>query len=342
MSGAEILSSSVRADPSLAEALPQHIMVAGATGETGRLLVAHLSASGVGHITAIVRNPASAVAAELGSLRGVLLVQCGDVADADALASAVDTAVAQLGVPHSFVSCMGIPRNTSKTGVPPGETYTLASTNLIQAAKRIGVKRYVHMSSGFCTRPTAVRTVLMNSIRGMTMAYQATIEDIVRTEVASAPGLDYVILRPGGLDYGGPGDGFQITQGDTITGGPVRRSRVAEVLAQTLNSAFLPRRHGEEVKGVSLEVAGDKKGDSKLAGKTNRALSTQRWETLLGSLRPDPVWESLASPSKINHLAVHRAAVRRFKSGCCVCCLVVVGAIVVGTLANRGMFSPST
>ena len=60
----------VRADPRLATAIPSHVMVAGATGEVGRSLVAHLSASGVEHITALVRNPKADIAAELGGLKG--------------------------------------------------------------------------------------------------------------------------------------------------------------------------------------------------------------------------------------------------------------------------------
>ena len=230
----------VRADPRLATAIPSHVMVAGATGEVGRSLVAHLSASGVEHITALVRNPKADIAAELGGLKGVQLVTCSDVADQDALAAAMDTVIEQTGVPHAFVSCMGISRSkigrmdTDANGnkVPVGEQYKVAATNLVRAAKRIGVKRYVYISSGFVTRPRAPIALMLNSFAGNVLGYHAVVEDIVRDEVSSSAEMDYVIVRPGGLDHGGPGDGVQITQGDRITGGSVRRSRVAEVLAQ--------------------------------------------------------------------------------------------------------------
>ena len=65
------LISNVRKDSRLATTVPSHIMVAGATGEVGRSLVAHLSASGVEHISALVRNPKTGVAAELGCMKGV-------------------------------------------------------------------------------------------------------------------------------------------------------------------------------------------------------------------------------------------------------------------------------
>ena len=58
------------------------------------------------------------------------LVTCSDVADQDALEAAMDTVIEQTGIPHAFVSCMGISRSkigrmdTDANGnkVPAGET----------------------------------------------------------------------------------------------------------------------------------------------------------------------------------------------------------------------------
>ena len=331
----------VRADPRLATAIPSHVMVAGATGEVGRSLVAHLSASGVEHITALVRNPKAD--AELGGLKGVQLVTCSDVADQDALEAAMDTVIEQTGIPHAFVSCMGISRSkigrmdTDANGnkVPAGEQYKVAATNLVRAAKRIGVKRYVYISSGFVTRPRAPIALMLNSFAGNVLGYHAVVEDIVRDEVSSSAEMDYVIVRPGGLDHGGPGDGVQITQGDRITGGSVRR--VAEVLAQTLDDTLLPRRSGADAfnRGVTFEVAGSKTDNAQ--GKVNSEVSPERWQAMLGRLEADPVW---ISPSTVDHMAaLLRAAVSTCRRNCSVFCLLLLAGIVCASLAAAGVFS---
>ena len=147
------------ADPTVGHALPHsHVLVAGATGATGRLLVAHLAASGVETITALVRDPAKPSAVEIGALTGVQLVTCANIGDADALNAAVDQAVEAAGVPHAFVSCLGVSRikhTGPKESHSRGEQYVTTVTNVVRAAKRVGAKRFVYMSSGFVTRPWA-------------------------------------------------------------------------------------------------------------------------------------------------------------------------------------------
>jgi len=176
---------------------------------------------------------------------------------------------------------------------------------------------------------------MLNNFGGIVLGYHAVVEDIIRAEVSTAVDMDFVIVRPGGLDHGGPGDGVQITQGDKITGGSVRRSRVAEVLAQTLNYALLPRRHDSNAKGVTLEVAGDKKLDSKLKGKVNSDISQIQWGDMMGTLDADPVWETASqSETKVDHLAEHRAAVKCCRVGCSMCCLVFIIVVVLAALAG--------
>ena len=320
------------------------MLVAGATGEVGRSLVAHLSASGVATITALVRDPTAGVAAELGGLKGVMLVACSDVADRDTLAAAMDTAVEQSGVPNACVSCLGISRkkigrmDTDAHGnrVPAGEQYQVAATNLVREAKRIGVQRYGYVSSGFVTRPRAPIALMLNGFAGNVRGYHAVVEELIRDEVSGSATMDYVIVRPGGLDHGGPGDGVQISQGDRITGGSVRRSRVAEVLAQTLDETLLPRRSGTDAfsRGVTFEVAGAKADNAK--GKVNRAIPAERWSEMLNPLEADPVW---VAPSTADHLAAHRAAAACCRRSCGAFCLILLGGIVCGALAGAGAFS---
>ena len=329
----EVPRPPVRAD--LLQLATAHVMVAGATGGVGRSLVAHLSVSGVAHITALVRNPNAGIAAELGRLKGVHLVKCSDVADQDALAAAIDTIVEQTGVPGALVSCMGISR--SKIGrmdqdrlgnkVPAGEQYTVAATNLVREAKRIGVQRFVYVSSGFVTRPRSWPALILNSIAGNVLGYHAVVEDIIRGEVSGSAAMDYIIVRPGGLDHGGPGDGLQVSQGDEITGGSVRRSRVAEVLARTLDETLFPRRSGADAfaRGVTFEVAGAKTDNAK--GKINSEISAERWQGMLGKLEVDPVW---ISSSTADPMAAHRAASASCRRNFSVVCLLLLVGIVTG------------
>lgn len=224
------LEGCVRADRELATAIAPHVMVAGATGEVGRSLVAHLSVSGVKHITALVRNPNAGIAAELGRLKGVHLVKCSDVADQDALAAAIDTIVEQTGVPGALVSCMGISR--SKIGrmdqdvlgnkVPAGEQYRVAATNLVREAERIGVQRFVYVSSGFVTRPRSWPALILNSIAGNVLGYHAVVEDIIRDKVSGSAAMDYVIVRPGGSTTAGLATGskfHRVTRSPAVPSG---------------------------------------------------------------------------------------------------------------------------
>ena len=124
---------------------------------------------------------------------------------------------------------------------------------------------------------------------------------------------------------------MQVSQGDRIKGGSVRRSRVAEVLAQTLNMALVPARHGEAVNGVTFEVSGKKAEDTAGKPPQNTLLSEEAWRGLLGDLRADGAWETATTPSKTDHMAVHSCAARCCKFGCLACCLVFLADCVRDT-----------
>ena len=116
----------------------------------------------------------------------------------------------------------------------------------------------------------------------------------------------------------------------------MRRSRVAEVLAQTLDEALLPRRSGADAfaRGVTFEVAGAKTENAK--GKVNGDVSAERWQTMMGGLDADPVW---ISPSTADHLSAHRAAAVCCRRGCSVLCVLLLVGIVCAVLAGAGVFS---
>ena len=129
-----------------------------------------------------------------------------------------------------------------------------------------------------------------------------------------------------------------MSQGDRITGGSVRRSRVAEVLAQTaLNMALVPPRHGDAVNGVTFEVSGKKAKDTAGKPPQNTLLTEEAWRGLLGDLVADGAWETATAPTETDHMAAHSCAARCCKFGCLACCLVFLAAIVCGILAGGGV-----
>ena len=331
--------------------LPTRVLVAGASGATGRHLVAYLASKGVPQIYALVRDPTSPdflrskVGRELGAMANVHLLECRDLADAASVAAVFEEAGELGGVPEAVVSTCG-PRSATKADGGGGEVYAQAIRNLVDAASRAGCKRFVYMSSANVTRPYSPIAIMLNSVAGTVLGWHAVVEDAVRVAAKGTPGMDYVIVRGGGLDHGRPGDGLHVTQGDRLKGGSVRRSRVAELLGETLRTGNVGRRSGpgavediagdeERGGGVTLEVGGCKANDSGADPNTNAPLTAAEWHGMLGGLHGDPVWESLTAPSKKDHLEAHRGAVCCCRSFCAVCCAVLVLAIVMGILAGQ-------
>ena len=116
-----------------------HLTVFGATGRTGRPLVAQALAAGH-HVTALVRTPA-----KLDLAHPNLTVVQGDVTDAEAVARVVDGADAVL-------SALG----PVKGG--PASMLTQATRNVIAAMRQHGVQRVVIVSGAGVPDPLDPRT----------------------------------------------------------------------------------------------------------------------------------------------------------------------------------------
>ena len=115
-----------------------------------------------------------------------------------------------------------------------------------------------------------------------------------------------------------------------MKGSSVQRAQVAECMAHIVCAATLPRRPGT---GVTFEIAGDKARDGITPANTP-------WGALLKEIEPDPSWEALLGPRKsLDHMQAHRRAKCCAQAGCCLCCLVLVAAIVVGSFAATGAFA---
>lgn len=154
------------------------ILVTGGTGFVGTNLLKALAGTSL-KARALARHPEDA--ADLGEKTGCELVRA-DVTDAASLDAAFDGVDAVI----HLVGILVEPR-----GVTFREVHVEGTRNVVEACRRNGVKRYLHMSA-------------LGTRAGARSEYHRTkwqAEELVRSS-----GLDYTILRPSVIF--GPGDMF--------------------------------------------------------------------------------------------------------------------------------------
>jgi uncharacterized protein YbjT (DUF2867 family) len=212
-------------------AAPDVVLVAGATGATGRPLVGILKEQGFA-VRALVRDKAKA--ADLPA--GVEVVE-GDVTRPDTLPAAVK------GVTF-IISTLG-----AKSPKPPNNPENVdfqGVVNLVDAAKAAGVKHFVLMSS--IGAGNADPAVPLNKMFGMVLLWKGKGEDALR-----ASGVPYTIVRPGGLQVCAPGKvGLMIAPGNEAPQGIICRADVALVMADALTN---PAANGKTIALVSDKAA---------------------------------------------------------------------------------------
>jgi uncharacterized protein YbjT (DUF2867 family) len=183
---------------------PAHVLVVGATGGIGRLVVAVAQRHGL-RVTALVRDPATAA----GLLPGTDLAR-GDLEQPGSLAGALE----------------GI----------DAIVFTHGGNGSPDQARRIdygGVAAVLNVLDG--RKP---RIALMTSI-GVSRQGRGSVGELLdwkrRSErLVRASGAPYTIVRPGWFDSVGPGDDrLVLEQGDTGNGG-IGRGQLAEVLVRSL------------------------------------------------------------------------------------------------------------
>ncbi|MFJ9024988.1 NAD(P)-dependent oxidoreductase [Streptomyces sp. NPDC102259] len=163
-----------------------NIVVFGANGPTGRLVVKQASAAG--HVlTAVTRHP------ESFPVRGPQVrVVTADVRDADAVEHAVtgqDAVISALGVPFSR---------------KPVSLYSGGMTHITQGMTRRGVRRLVCVTSTVLFEtPAPGETFLYRKVLepGLARVLGRTVYGDMRRmeEIVRTADLDWTILRPGGL-----------------------------------------------------------------------------------------------------------------------------------------------
>lgn len=204
------------------ELMEGNILVAGATGRTGRLIVAGLRQLGR-KPTVLVRDVPKAKKI----LGEDLVFHRGDVRDYESLLDpmeGIDVVVSAIGS-RSPVG-KNCPKHVDFEGV----------SNLVRAARQKDVSRFILISSIAVTNPNHP----MNCF-GHVLEWKYKGESFLRES-----GLDYVIIRPGGLTNAFEGDeNLRIDQGDRLSG-MVSRDAVASVVLHAI--------HNPQTSGVSFEV----------------------------------------------------------------------------------------
>lgn len=210
----------IAAGPLLAATADELVLVAGATGKTGRLIVEQLRSQGY-KVRAFVRDTERArktLREVLGEDPGEHLEFAeGDVRDPESVSRAMD------GV-TLVITSIGA---TQKEGENSPEFVDYGGVkNLADAAVAADVGQFVLISSMGVTHEDHV----LNRIMGNVLIWKLRGEDHLR-----ASGLNYTIVRPGGL-YNEPGGEQLIVfeQGDNVKQVTITRADVANICVAAL------------------------------------------------------------------------------------------------------------
>jgi uncharacterized protein YbjT (DUF2867 family) len=213
------------------DAGPELVVVFGATGRTGRLVLAELAGTGRFATRAVARNPAGVAADLKASAQWI----AGDVTRPDSLPAALRGA--------RYVICtVGA---TERSGPNSPEFVDFGGVrNLTDAAQAAGVRQLVLVSSMGVESGGGVVGWVLNLLSGDALEWKLKGEDHLR-----ASGVPYTVVRPGGLGDGpGGGSGIRFQQGDEGMGA-IPRADVAAVVVASLGEP--------EALGKTFEIRSD-------------------------------------------------------------------------------------
>jgi uncharacterized protein YbjT (DUF2867 family) len=228
VTGAAVASTSF-AFPGMAKAEDaiKTVVVAGATGQTGGRVYERLAASGAS-VTGGVRNVDKAQKS----------LKAAPLAHLDVVQDSLDSLVATLkGADGLVIACgMNPGKNLMRMSAAAHEVDNLGTCKLIDAAKQAGVKKIVMVSSIL----TNGRAWGQEKSAGFvaTNAFGGALDEKLAAELyLRNSGIDYTIVRPGGLKGGKPSGALSINAEDTLNSGEISRDLVADVCVASLNDA---------------------------------------------------------------------------------------------------------
>ena len=241
-----------------APAAPATVFVAGATGQTGRRIVERLAGKG-GAVVAGVRDPVKAqkTLEESSTVVRGAMVQKVDAVDMkgirlaklDVVAMSVDDMASALKGSDALIIATGfVPGNPLKMDAQAHAVDNLGTIALVDAAKKAGVKKVVMVSS-ILTNGRAWGQEKSPGFQVTNAFGHVLDEKIVAENYLRASGLDYTIVRPGGLKAKPPTGPLKVSKEDTLNAGEVSRDLVADVCVQALGDAKASKKVVEIIEG---------------------------------------------------------------------------------------------
>ncbi len=196
------------------------IAVFGATGGTGQQIVAQ--ALEAGHIVqALVRDPS-----RLALTHPNLALTTGDVLDAQAVASTVQGA-------DAVIVTLGNTANNPDWIVSDGTRVVIAAMQE-QQVRRLVVVSSIGVGDSKNQVPFAFK-MLMSTVLKKPMEDKERQEQLVRDS-----GLDWIIVRPGGLTDGPKTGAYKAGADGSVKAGQISRADVADfVLKQLTDTTYL-------------------------------------------------------------------------------------------------------
>jgi uncharacterized protein YbjT (DUF2867 family) len=207
------------------------IAVLGATGRTGRHVLTELSNRGV-RIRALSRNIEKAQSSVPGDYEWVY----ADVTKPKTLTLALQDV-------DIVISTIGSTEEDNSELID-----YQGSINFVDAAKESSVQHIIYMSSIGAGGAENFSTVILNLVTDKAMKWKSLGEEYIRNS-----GINFTIVRPGGL-RGDPGTlGIKLDQGDQIIGW-IPRADVASVLVESAFNENAFEKTFEVINDESLEI----------------------------------------------------------------------------------------
>ncbi|XP_041025953.1 uncharacterized protein At2g34460, chloroplastic isoform X2 [Juglans microcarpa x Juglans regia] len=223
MEGSEI-TEEVAENSGANEIVKKKIFVAGATGSTGKRIVEQLLAKGF-QVKAGVRDLDKAKNT-LSHDNPALQILKADVTEgSEKLSEAI-------GDDSEAVICA--------TGFRPGwdlfapwKVDNFGTVNLVEACRKLGVNRFILVSSilvnGAAMGQILNPAYIFLNVFGLTLIAKLQAEQYIRKS-----GINYTIIRPGGLRNEPPAGNIFMQPEDTLYEGTISRDQVAEVAVEAL------------------------------------------------------------------------------------------------------------
>ncbi|KAI4365201.1 hypothetical protein MLD38_021208 [Melastoma candidum] len=200
------------------------VFVAGATGSTGKRIVDQLLAKGYA-VKAGVRDLEKGKASLPRDYSDLEIVKADVTDGAEKLAEVI-------GIDTDAVVCA--------TGFRPGfdlfapwKVDNFGTVNLVEACRKRGVNRFVLISSilvnGAAMGQLFNPAYIFLNVFGLTLIAKLQAEQHIRKS-----GINYTIVRPGGLRNDPPSGNIVMEPEDTLYEGSISRDQVAEVAVEAL------------------------------------------------------------------------------------------------------------